>query len=142
MKLKKEKRIEKAKERRHDKPSMQYVERQNVQFVGLNDLDPADQKRIKEIIYAEFVILERELKNIKGLKIHFKEYSKGGRNKYSVQMTIEAQTGPITVNKMSSPVQWDPVAITHKLIEKARQEIIHKYKTDTSYRKSYAKGVL
>jgi len=142
MKAKKEERIEKAKAKRKIKPAMQYVERGNVQFVGLEILDPADQEKIKEIIYKDFVILERELKNITGLKIHFKEYEKGGRKKYSVQMAVNAETGPITVNKMYSPVQWDAVAIVHKLLEKARQEVIHKYKTNSSYRKSYEKGAL
>jgi len=121
---------------------MKYVVKKNVQFVGLDILDPVDQKQIKDIIYKDFVTVERELKQIKGLKIHFKEYKKGGRSKYSVQMTIDAETGPITVNKMYSPVQWNPIAIVHKLLDKARQEIIHKYKTDSDYRKPYEKGVL
>ncbi|MBR9692215.1 hypothetical protein GOV06_05525 [Candidatus Woesearchaeota archaeon] len=124
------------------KKDMKYVERENVTFVGLKILDPADQQQIKDIIYKDFITLERELKQIHGLKLHFKEYEKGGRRKYSVQMTIEAETGPITVNKLSSPVQWDPVAIVHKLLDKARQEIIHKYKTDSNFRKSYEKGGL
>ena len=141
MKAKKERRVTKAKGRRKEKP-MQYVERKNVQFVGLDILDPADQKQIKDILYKDFVTVERELKQISGLRIHFKEYEKGGRRKYSVQMTIDAETGPITVNKMYSPVKWDPVAIVHKLLDKARQQIVHKYKTDSSYRKPYEKGVL
>ena len=123
--------------------SKELVVRNNVQFVGLNILDPAEQERIKEIIYKDFITLERELKNINGLKLHFKEYkNKGGNKKYSVQMVVKANTGSITVNKMSSPLRWDPVAITHKLIDKARQQVIHKYKTDSNYRKSYEKGVL
>ena len=141
MKAKKEKRVINTKEKRKTK-SMQYVEKKNVQFVGLDILDPADQRQIKDIIYKDFVTVERELKQITGLRIHFKEYEKGGRKKYSVQMTIDAETGPITVNKMYSPVQWDPVAIVHKLLDKARKEIIHKYKTDSSFRKPYEKGVL
>jgi len=142
MKPKKEKKILKAKERRHAKPAMKYVVRKNVQFVGLNILDPFDQKRIKEILYEHYIELERELKQINGLRLHFKEYEKGGRKKYSVQLLIDAQTRPITVNKVYSPVKWDPVAIVHKLIDKARKEIIHRYQTDTSYRKSYSKGAL
>ncbi|MBW2996487.1 hypothetical protein KY332_04265 [Candidatus Woesearchaeota archaeon] len=124
------------------KKDMMYVERKNVQFVGLDILDPADQKQIKDIIYKDFVTIERELKQINGLKLHFKDYEKGGRRKYSVQMTIDAETGPITVNKVSSPVEWDPVAIVHKLMDKARERIIHQYKTDSSYRKDYEKGGL
>ncbi len=124
------------------KKDMRYVERENVTFVGLRILDPADQQKIKEIIYKNFITLERELKHIHGLKLHFKEHKKGGRRKYSVHMTIEAETGPLTVNKASSPVQWDPVAIVHTLMKQARQEIIHKYKTDSNFRKPYEKGAL
>lgn len=142
MKTKEERQVTRAKKRRKEKPTMEYVEKKNVQFVGLKILDLKDQQQIKDIIYKDFITLERELKQITGLKIHFKEYEKGGRRKYSVQMTVDAETGPITVNKMYKPVEWDPVAITHKLIEKARQEIIHKYKTDSSFRKPYEKGAL
>lgn len=133
------KRIGKTK---YKKPKpMQYVERNNVQFVGLNILDPADQKQIKQIIHDHYIELERELKQINGLRLHFKQYEKGGRKKYSVQLLIDAQTRPITVNKVYSPVQWDPVAIVHKLMKKARQEIIHKYHTDDSHEKA-TKGAL
>ncbi|MBD3354820.1 hypothetical protein GF361_02450 [Candidatus Woesearchaeota archaeon] len=124
------------------KKDMKYVERKNVQFVGLDILDPADQKKIKDIIHKDYILLERELKKINGLRIHFKQYEKGGRKKYSVQMFVDAETEPITVNKMYNPVEWDPVAIVHKLIDKARQQIIHKFKTDSSYRKEYEKGGL
>lgn len=142
MKPKKEKRIIKAKKRKKAKPAMQYVIRKNVQFVGLNILHPDDQKAIKKIIYKDYITLERELKKLNGLRLHFKVYEKGGRKKYSVQLLIDAQTRPIAVNRVYSPVQWDPVAIVHKLLDKAREQIIHTYKTDTSYQKGYTKGAL
>ena len=113
-----------------------------VQFVGLSALDPADRIKVKSIINKEFITLSRELKNIEGLKVHFKVYEKEGKKKYSVQMSIEAETGPITINKMSSNLRWDVADITHKMMEKARERIIHIFKTDTSYRKPYEKGVL
>ena len=124
------------------KRDMRYVVKKNVQFIGLDILDPTVQKVIKDIIYKDYVTLERELKQITGLRIHFKEMEKGGRKKYSVQLLIDAQTKPITVNKIYSPAQWDPVAIVHKLLDKARKEIIHKFKTDSNYRKDYEKGTI
>lgn len=139
MKLKKEKRLEKEKERRDDKPSMQYVERNNVQFVGFNELHPDDQKRIKEIVYAHYIDLERELKRINSLRLNFKVYEKGGRKKYSVQLLIDAHTKPITVNKMYSPVQWDPVASVHLMLDKAIKEVVHKFKTDGGWKKDHEK---
>ena len=116
--------------------------RKNVQFVGLTKLDPVDQKRIKEIIFDNFIKLERELKNIRGLKLHFKEHKIGGRRKCSVHLTINAATGPLTVDKIYSGAQWDPIAATHDILKNARQRIIHQYKTNSSYRKPYEKGAL
>jgi hypothetical protein len=137
MKTKKEEQITKAKKRRKAKAPQYYTKRDIVQFVGLNLLDPFDQKRIKNILYQHAIEIERELKTIHAMRIHFKEYEKGGRKKYSVQLLIDSPMRPITVNAMYSPVQWDPVAIVHKLIDKAKRQATHKFKTDASYKKAY-----
>ncbi len=113
-----------------------------IQFVGLSALDPMDRIKVKNIIAKEFKTLSRELKNIHGLKVHYKCYEKEGKKKYSVQLSVDAETGPITINKMSSNLRWDAADITHKMMEKARARIIHQYKTNSSYRKPYEKGVL
>jgi len=114
---------------------MKYVERDNVQFVGLRFLDPEDQEKVKQIIHDHYIELERELKQITSLKVNFKQYQKGGRKKYSVQLMINAKTRPITVNKIYSPVQWDPIAALYLMIDKAKREISHKFHTDDSYQK-------
>ncbi len=137
MKRKEEREIIKAKKKRKAKAPQYYTKRNVVQFVGLKILHPDDQKRIKDLFYQHAIEIERELKTINKIRVHFKEYEKGGRKKYSVQLLIDSPMRPITVNEMYSPVQWDPVAIVHKLIEKARKQIIHKFKTDTPYKKAY-----
>jgi len=105
------------------------IKRNIVQFIGLNIIDKEDQKRIKEILYQHVIEIERKIKTINNIRIHFKEYEKGGRKKYSVQLLIDSPTKPITVNHMYSPVQWDPIGIIHKLIDKAKRQIDHKFKT-------------
>ncbi|MBW2966764.1 hypothetical protein KY342_06695 [Candidatus Woesearchaeota archaeon] len=137
MKAKKEAQITKAKKRKKTTPPQYYTKRNVVQFVGLKILDPFDQKRIKDLFYQHAIEIEREVKTINKIRVHFKEYEKGGRKKYSVQLLIDSPMRPITVNSVYSPVQWDPVAIVHKLIKKARSQIIHKFKTDTPYKKAY-----
>ena len=137
MKAKKEVQTTKAKEKRKTKPPQYYTKRNVVQFVGLNILDPFDQERIKNLFYQHAIEIEREIKTINNIRVHFKEYEKGGRKKYSVQLLIDSPMKPITVNIMSSPVQWDPVAIVHKLIDKARKQVQHKFKTDMPYKKAY-----
>ncbi len=117
--------------------SKQFIEKSNVQFVGLNELDEDDQARVKEVLYNHAIQLERELKRITMLRLHFKVYQKGGRKKYSVTLFIDAPTGPIEVHNMYEPAEWDAVACVHKLLEKAKKQIIHKFKTDSDYKKSY-----
>lgn len=134
--------VKNAKDRREAKPDMYAVTRDNVYFVGLDKLDPADQERIKQIISSEYITLERELNRINSIKVHFKQYNKGGRTKYSVHLTIDAHAKPIIVDHVYEPVQWDAVATMHLLMKKARQEILHTFKTNTSWRKSYQKGIL
>jgi len=137
MKEKKEAQITKAKKNRQAKSPQYYTKRNIVQFVGLDILDPFDQKRIKDLFYQHAIEIERELKTIHSIRVHFKEYKKGGRKKYSVQMLIDSPMRPITVNAMYSPVQWDPVAIVHKLFDKAKKQATHKFKTDSAYKKAY-----
>ena len=55
----------------------------NVFFVGLKNVHPDDQEKIKKIIYKDYISLESELKKIKSLKLTFKCYEKSGRKKYS-----------------------------------------------------------
>jgi len=124
------------------KGGKKYVVRNNVFFVGLKNLHIDDQKRIKEIIFNDYITLERELKKINSLKLTFKIYEKGGKKKYSIKLLVDAHTHPITVDHMSSAAEWDAVACVHQVLKKAKSQITHKYKTDSSYRKPYEKGVL
>ena len=124
------------------KGDIAYVEKKNVFFVGLNKLEPSYQQKIKAVIYKEYITLERELKEINSLKLTFKEYEKGGKNKYSVKLFIDSQAQPITVDHMPKTKEWNPVDCVHEVIKKARRQIIHRFKTDSSYRKDYEKGSL
>ncbi|MBD3249428.1 hypothetical protein GF336_05260 [Candidatus Woesearchaeota archaeon] len=119
------------------KKTMKYIERNNVEFVGLNNLHEEDQKRIKEIIYKDYIKLERELKKINKLRLHFKQQKKGGRKKYSVHLMIDARSKPITASGVYTAAQWDPIASVHNVLEKARQQIIKKFRTDESYPKRF-----
>ena len=114
------------------------VERANVFFTGLNDLDKADAEAIKQIIYEKWPTIEREIKANAKLKVHFKKYEHGGREKFSVHMLLDYPGKPITAEKVYEPVRWDVVGITHKLLEKIKKEVIKKFRTDTSYVKDYS----
>lgn len=112
------------------KEGMEYVERNNVFFAGLDKVHPDDQARIKEIIHNEYIELERELKRINSIKMTFRTFEHGGKKKYAIELMIDAHTKPITINHVSSPVQYDPVAMVHEIMQKARREIAHKFKIE------------
>jgi hypothetical protein len=133
------KQVEHAKERRREKAAKDIeIESKNVFFVGLNNLDPADQEQIKAILYDEYIKIERELKLPGKLKLHFKGYERGGREKYSVHLFLDFPgSKPIVCTQVYDPVRWDPVAEVHMLLKKARTQILHKFKTDASFQKSY-----
>jgi len=114
------------------------IESKNVFFIGLNKLDPADQEQIKNILYDEYIKIERKLKLPGKLRFHFKSYEHGGREKCSVHLLLEFPGGkPIVCTKVYDPVRWDPIAEVHVLLKKARAQIQHRFKTDTSFQKSY-----
>ena len=113
------------------------IEKNNVFFTGLSELDKADAEAIKQIVHDKWITIEREIKADASLKIHFKKYKQGGREKFSVHMMLDYPGKPITAEKVYEPVRYDVVGITHKLIEKIKKEIIKKFKTDTSYKKEY-----
>lgn len=139
MKKKKRKQIAKRKSVRKKKAAKDIeIESKNVFFVGLNKLDKADQKMIKDILYDEYIKIERELKLPGKLKLHFKSYERGGREKYSIHLFLDFPGGkPIVCTTVYDPVKWDAVAAVHLLLKKARAQVVHRYKTDTSYQKSY-----
>lgn len=117
-------------------PKLQ-VEKSNVFFTGLKLLDEKDGERIKDLIYEKYETIARELKVPSKLKLHFKKYQHGGREKFSVNLLIDFPGKPITAEKVYDPVRWDVIGVVHKLMEKARKEIVHKLKTDASFKKYY-----
>lgn len=139
MKKRGRKRVSHAKKRQKARAAKDIeIESKNVFFVGLNKLDKADQEMIKKILYDEYIKIERELQLPGKLRFHFKSYEKGGREKCSVHLLLDFAGGkPIVCTKVYDPVKWDAIAEVHLLLKKARAQIAHRFKTDTSYQKSY-----
>ena len=120
-----------------NKMSKIQVKRNNVFFTGLKELDEQDADKVKSLIYEKYPAIERVIKAPAKLMVHFKKYEHGGREKYSVHMLLDYPGKPITAEKVYNPVQWDVIGITHKLLEKLKKEAEKKFRTDTSYEKSY-----
>lgn len=105
-----------------------YKKRNNVQFIGLKDLHPDDQEKIKDIIYTKSLFIEREIKKINSLRLHFKTYKQGGNKRYSVHLMINSPGKVITADRVSESSRWDPIAAVYEVIDDAREQIRHKFK--------------
>lgn len=135
MKEKKREHLENRKDK--DKAENLEVESDNVFFVGLNEIDYADQKLIKNILYDEYIKIERALGVAGMLKFHFKKYEHGGREKYSVHLMLEFPGGkPIVCTQVYDPVRWDAVAEVHLLLKKAKAQVEHRAKNIINFNKS------
>jgi len=98
----------------------------NVFFSGFNDLDRYDQRRIKEIIYSKTQKLERDFKNLRSLRIHFKKYEEGGSVKYSAHLLIDGPTKPIAIDTKTA--NWDAVLLINRIFDKAKVHLAKKFK--------------
>lgn len=106
--------------------------RNNVFFVGLKDLDSFDQKRVKDIVYSEFEKITREFKDINSLRVHFKKYEEGGaKSKFSVHLLIDGPSKPIAIDTQTS--DWDAIKVLHKVFDKAKTHLAHKFKGNTTH---------
>lgn len=106
----------------------------NINFVGSDDIDKEDIKRINDIIKKEFEFLDRELKGVNNIKMHFKRHEIGGRVKWSAHLFVDWPNKKI-IDVES--VGWDLIKATHEVITKAKNHINHLLKGETSYKKPY-----
>lgn len=99
----------------------------NVIFSGFNELDNYEKKRIKELIFSKTEKLEREFKNLRSLRFHFKKYSHGGRDKFSVHLLIDGPTRPIAIE--TNTINWDVVTVINRIFDKAMTHLGKVFKT-------------
>lgn len=105
-----------------------------IQFSGIENIDGEDAKRIDEIAKKELEFVDRELKGVNNIKIHFKRHEIGGRVKWSVHLFIDWPNKKII--EVES-VGWDLIKAVHEVIAKAKNHINHLLKGGTSYKKPY-----
>ena len=114
-----------------------------IQFIGLNQLKPEDQAKVKELTANYHEKLQRMVQNITSLVVHIKEHEKTGKKeedsktkriKYVVHVRMVA---PMRTFASSKAVDWDIARVVHKAFRDVEAEVKHAFKTDTSYKKSY-----
>ena len=111
-----------------------------ITFVGLDKLEKSFQEKAKQVMEKESKELERELKTLESIKVTFKEHGKGGKNKYSIKLSINAHTKTIHVDHLNNNSVWNPITALHDVMRKAKKEIGHILREDLSYRKKHQKN--
>ncbi len=106
-----------------------------VQFVGLNELEPAEQQTVKTIAMLGFEKLQRDLKTLSTMVVHVKTYEKeGNRKKYSFHVRLNAHT---RVFESCKAHDWDLARAVHKAMEDLQHQVVHAFHTDTTRKKAY-----
>ena len=75
-------------------------------------------------LWAEYSAkIERKLKNVESVRIHLKEYSPGGKTKFSIHALVDYAGKSLEANASD----WDLRRTFHKVFNKIEQEIEHKF---------------
>lgn len=109
---------------------------EQIQFVGMNDLEPTDQYTVQKICAENYNKIKRGLKNSLSLIVHIKCYEKeGGKKKYSIHIRCLSPS-KIMIESCRSH-DWELARAIHKAFEDIKNQINHKFKSDTSRKKVY-----
>ena len=106
----------------------------NVQFIGLRQLDEIQQQEVRGLVGEYFPKIERKFKNAQ-LVVHVKLYSKGGKPKYAIH--IKAISGKILFES-SHAHAYELAKSFHMAFNDVLKQILHKFRTDVSRKKPYS----
>lgn len=102
---------------------------------SLDTLDPINLAKFERTCVKFGEKIERMLDNVTKIKIHIKGVHEGGKQR-KIEMDIKAISPTKTF--AGHAVGWDVEKVTHQCFQDIEKQIIHHFKSDTSYRKSYA----
>ena len=93
----------------------------NLQTVGFEVLTEKTRSEFQKIFDESSKKIERMLKNADSIKIRLKEYSPGGRTKFSIHVIVSYSGKVLEANASD----WDLRRTFHKVFNKIGQEIEH-----------------
>lgn len=95
---------------------------ETIRFVGLNELEKTQQKKIKDEATKYYEKFERCLRDITSFTVHIKEYKKeGAKCKYSLHVRLNAPSKTFEAEK----ADWDLERTLHKTFKALDNEIKH-----------------
>ncbi|MBI4439398.1 hypothetical protein HY638_00330 [Candidatus Woesearchaeota archaeon] len=105
-----------------------------IQYINAGILEPNEKADFESIVTQLGEKIERVIKNVSKLVVQVKLMSATGKRKqYCVTLRTE---GPGAVFSADA-VDWDLRRTVRKAVNEVEREITHRYKADSSYRKSY-----
>lgn len=120
-------------------PSAETTENFSVRFIGLDKtkLKPYQKVSLKKLAQQESLKLQRDIHNNFNLKIHVKEYNKGGkRQKYSIHLKVK-YPGRLLIADRGKEDNWNAELALKKAFIGAQNKVRSRFRGDTSRRKDY-----
>lgn len=103
----------------------------NLQTVGFEILTEKTRNEFNGLWEEYSKKIERKLKNAESCRIHLKEYSPGGKTKFSIHVLVSYAGKSIEANASD----WDLRRTFHKVFNKIEQEIEHKFHVSNQHQR-------
>jgi len=104
------------------------VDEEVIQFIGVHDLETAEQIEVNKLATEYYEKLKRQIKNILGLKVHIKIYEQeGSRKKYSIHLQTRSPTFTFESTKAAD---FDLNRALHKAFQDLQHQIQHQKHSD------------
>lgn len=106
-----------------------------LRFIDIDVLSPEEAQHTKALARDYYNKLSRDFKDF-NLVMHIKKHDVTGKSgKYSIHARVEAPT----IKCMVRAHDRDLNTVVHRVMKKLASEVIHKFRTNTSYKKPYAR---
>ena len=92
-----------------------------IQYIGVNELKKEDKDIVDDLCTEYYGKVKRMLHNELLLKVRVKQYSKGGKPKFSIHIRAESPTKVFETSKDD----WDIARTLHKAFNALMAEIEH-----------------
>lgn len=107
-----------------------------IQFVGVHDLDPAEQATVSRLATQTYEKLQHFAENIQGMTVHIKCYaSEGKKKKYSIHVRLNVPSKAVIESCKSH--DFDLARALHKSFDDILTQTKHKFHSDTTRQKAY-----
>jgi len=102
-----------------------------LQTKGFDLLTPKTKEEFQKLWENHSAKIERKLKNTESCKIHIKEYSPGGKTKFSIHVMIKYAGKALEADS----VDWDLKKAFHRVFKKIEQEAEHMFHISDQHQK-------